>query len=43
MAEAVEKTLLEILKHIGNLDSDTAQQKFDSMRKNLRYQEDIFG
>ena len=43
MAEAVEKTLLEILKHIGNLDSDTAQEKFDSMRKNLRYQEDIFG
>ena len=43
MAEAVEKTLLEILKHIGNLDSDTAQGKFDSMRKNLRYQEDIFG
>ena len=43
MAEAVEKTLLEILKHIGNLDSETAQEKFDSMRRNLRYQEDIFG
>ena len=43
MAEAVENTMLEILKHIGNMDTETAQEKFDVMKKNLRYQEDIFG
>ena len=43
MAEAVENKLLEILKHIGNMDTEAAQEKFDSMRRNLRYQEDIFG
>ena len=43
MAEAVKKTLLEIMKHIGNLDIEGAQEKLDSMRRNHRYQEDIFG
>ena len=43
MAEAVEKALVEILKNIGNMDTEAAQEKFDSMRKNLRYQEEIFG
>ena len=43
MAEAVENTLLEILKHIGNLDRESAMEKISNMRKNLRYQEDIFG
>ena len=43
MAEAVENTLLEILKHIGNLDRESALEKIANMRKNLRYQEDIFG
>ena len=43
MAEAVENTLLEILRHFGNLDRETALEKFENMRKNLRYQEDIFG
>ena len=43
MAEDVKKTLVDILKHIGNMDTDAAQKKFESMRKNLRYQEEIFG
>jgi len=43
MAEDVENTLLEILKHIGNMDKDAAIEKFADMRKNFRYQEDIFG
>ena len=43
MAEDVENTLLEILKHIGNMDAEAAAEKFADMRKNFRYQEDIFG
>ena len=43
MAEDVENTLLEILRHIGNMDKEAAEEKFADMRKNFRYQEDIFG
>lgn len=43
MAEDVENTLLEILRHIGNMDREAAAEKFADMRKNFRYQEDIFG
>jgi len=43
MAEDVENTLLGILRHIGNMDKEAAVEKFADMRKNFRYQEDIFG
>ena len=43
MAEDVENTLLGILRHIGNMDQEAAVEKFADMRKNFRYQEDIFG
>jgi len=43
MAEGVEKALKDILRHIGNLDPDAVEATFEEMRKNFRYQEDIFG
>ena len=43
MAEGVEKSLKDVLRHIGNMDSDTVEMTFADMRKNARYQEDIFG
>ena len=43
MAEGVEKSLKDILRHIGNMDTETVEATFEEMRKNFRYQEDIFG
>ena len=43
MAEGVENALKDVLKHIGMMDAETAEKTFDDMRRNSRYQEDIFG
>ena len=43
MAEGVENALKGVLTHIGNMDAETVEKTFEDMRKNLRYQEDIFG
>ena len=43
MAEGVENALKDVLKHIGMMDAETAERTFDEMRRNSRYQEDIFG
>ena len=43
MAEGVEIALKDILKHIGMMDTESAEKTFDEMRRNSRYQEDIFG
>jgi len=43
MAEVVEYALKDVLKHIGLMDAETAERTFDEMRRNSRYQEDIFG
>ena len=43
MAEGVENALKGVLKHIGMMDAETAEKTFDDMRRNSRYQEDIFG
>ena len=43
MAEGVENALKDVLKHIGMMDAETADKTFDDMRRNSRYQEDIFG
>ena len=43
MAEGVENALKDVLKHIGMMDAETAENTFDDMRRNSRYQEDIFG
>ena len=43
MAEEVGQAVLEILKHLGNMDKATAAATLEESRANLRYQEDIFG
>ena len=43
MAEGVKNALKDVLKHIGMMDMETAERTFDEMRRNSRYQEDIFG
>jgi len=43
MAEEVGQAVLEILKHLGNMDKATAAETLEQMRKDGRYQEDIFG
>ena len=43
MAEGVENALKDVLKHIGMMDTETAEKTFDDMKRNSRYQEDIFG
>lgn len=43
MAEQVEKTLRHVLMEFGKMESITAENTMEEMRKNYRYQEDIFG
>jgi len=43
MAEGVENALKDVLRHIGNMDTENVDKTFEEMRKNNRYQEDIFG
>ena len=43
MATDVEKTLKNILKHMGIMTDEQTELTMDSMRKNMRYQEDVFG
>ena len=43
MAEGVENALKDILKHIGMMDTETAEKTLEEMRRTSRYQEDIFG
>ena len=43
MAEGVENALKDVLKHIGMMDTETAEKTLEEMRRNSRYQEDIFG
>ena len=43
MAEGIEKALKGILRHIGNIDEEAVESTMEDMRKNMRYQEDIFG
>ena len=43
MAEGVKNALKEVLKHIGMMNMETAERTVDEMRRNSRYQEDIFG
>ena len=43
MAEEVSKAVLDILKHLGNMDQELAEATLQGMRKLKRYQEDIFG
>ena len=43
MAEEVGQAVLEILKHMGNMDKTAAAETLEDMRRQLRYQEDIFG
>ena len=43
MAEEVSQAVLDILKHLGNMDQATAAATLKDMRKLGRYQEDIFG
>ena len=43
MAEEVRQALLEILKHLGNMDKVSAAETLERMRNDGRYQEDIFG
>ena len=43
MAEGVENSLKDVLRHIGNMDTENVDKTFEEMRKNNRYQEDIFG
>ena len=43
MADGVEKVLTDILKHIGNMNGETAADTLKEMRANNRYQEDKFG
>ena len=43
MAEGIEKALKGILRHIGNIDEEAVEHTMEDMRKNMRYQEDIFG
>ena len=43
MAEGVETALKDVLRHIGNMDTETVDAALRDMRTNKRYQEDIFG
>ena len=43
MAQGVESVIIDILKHIGNMNKDAAAESLEEMRRNKRYQEDIFG
>ena len=43
VAEGVENALKNVLKHIGMMDTETAERILEEMRRNSRYQEDIFG
>ena len=43
MAEGVETALKDVLRHIGNMDTETVDATLREMRTNKRYQEDIFG
>ena len=43
MAEGVETALKDVLRHIGNMDTETVDATLRDMRTNKRYQEDIFG
>ena len=43
MAEGVENALKDVLKHIGMMDTETSEKTFNEMKRNSRYQEDIFG
>ena len=43
MAEEVGQAVLEVLKHLGNMDDEKAALTLERMRKLGRYQEDIFG
>jgi len=43
MATEVEKTLKNIMKHMGIMTDEQTELTMDSMRKNMRYQEDVFG
>jgi len=43
MADDVGKTIIDTLKHLGNMDAVTAKETLEDMRKQGRYQEDIFG
>ena len=43
MATEVEKTLKKIMKHMGIMTDEQTELTMDSMRKNMRYQEDVFG
>ena len=43
MAEGVENALKDVLRHIGMMEPEAVESTFLDMRRNLRYQEDIFG
>ena len=43
MAEEVSKVILDILKHLGNMDEATAVNTLEDLKRMYRYQEDIFG
>ena len=43
MAEGVEYALKDVLRHIGMMEPEAVESTFLDMRRNLRYQEDIFG
>ena len=43
MAEGVESALKDVLRHIGMMDTEKAERTLEEMRRNSRYQEDIFG
>ena len=36
-------SLKDVLRHIGSMDTENVDKTFEEMRKNNRYQEDIFG
>ena len=36
-------SLKDVLRYIGNMDKENVGKTFEEMRKNNRYQEDIFG
>ena len=43
MAGDVEKTLKNILRHIGIMTDEQVEVTMENMRKTMRYQEDVFG
>jgi len=43
MAEKVARKIVQILTHVGNMDDVTALATLENIKKQQRYQEDIFG